>query len=85
MESIEEFYLNKYAALGMENTVESIRKYQMKFLQRAQNNEYLHEFLQESRAIVNNEGMIGQLIMKEGWKYDCNLSELNKNIDENAH
>jgi len=26
--------------------------------------------------------MIGQLIMKEGWKYDCNLSELNKNIDE---
>ncbi len=82
MESIEEFYLNKYAALGMENTVESIRKYQMKFLQRAQNNEYLHEFLQESRAIVNNEGMIGQLIMKEGWKYDCNLSELNKNINE---
>jgi len=82
MESIEEFYLNKYAALGMENTVESLRKYQMKFLKRAQNNEYLHEFLQESRAIVNNEGMIGQLIMKEGWKYDCNLSELNKNINE---
>jgi len=26
--------------------------------------------------------MIGQLIMKEGWKYDCNLSELNKNNDE---
>ena len=63
MESIEEFYLNKYAALGMENTVESIRKYQMKFLQRAQNNEYLHEFLQESRTIVNNEGMIEQLII----------------------
>ena len=54
----------------------------MKFLKRSQDNKYLHEFLQESRAIVNNEGMIGQLIMKEGWKYDCNLSELNKNIDE---
>jgi hypothetical protein len=26
--------------------------------------------------------MIGQLIVKEGWKYDCNLSELNKNIEE---
>jgi hypothetical protein len=26
--------------------------------------------------------MIGQLIVKEGWKYDCNLSGLNKNIEE---
>ena len=66
----------------METTVESVRKYQMKFIKRAQNNNYLHEFLNESRTIVNNEGMIGQLIMEEGWKYNCNLSELNKNIDE---
>ncbi len=34
-----------YTALGMQTTVESIRKYQMKFLQKAQNNKYLHEFL----------------------------------------
>jgi hypothetical protein len=47
----------------METTVESVRKYQMKFLKRAQDNNYLHEFLQESRTIVNNEGMIEQLII----------------------
>ena len=71
-----------YAALGMETTLESIKKYQMKFLQRAQNNKYENEFLLESRTIVNNEGMIGQLIMKEGWKYNCNMNELNKNIED---
>ena len=26
--------------------------------------------------------MIGQLIMKEGWKYNCNMNELNKNIED---
>ena len=71
-----------YAALGMETTLESIKQYQMKFLQRAQNNKYVNEFLLESRAIVNNEGMIGQLIMKEGWKYNCNMNELNKGIED---
>ncbi len=40
-----------YAALGMETTVESVRKYQIKFLKRAQDNNYLHEFRQESRTI----------------------------------
>ena len=65
----------------MKTTLESIGMHQMKFLQRAQNNKYVYEFLLESRAISNNKGMIGQLIMKEGWKFNCSLSELNKNIE----
>ena len=42
-------------------------------------NEYPYEFLQESRATVNNEGMVGQLIMNEGW---IDLNELNKSIED---
>ena len=67
--------------MSLESTKMSIRKLQMKFLLRAQNNDFVRNFIDESRKICNNEGMIGKLIMDEGWKYNSTLVELNKCIE----
>ena len=57
-----------------------ILKQQLKFILRAQDNEYVEEFLKQSRVLVNNEGMIGKIIIDQGWKYTVTLSELNECI-----
>jgi hypothetical protein len=46
----------------MESTANSILIQQMKFIKRIQLNEYLNEFLKESRKIKNNSGLIGRMI-----------------------
>jgi hypothetical protein len=69
-----------YAALSIESTKNIVLKQQMKFTLRAQDNEYVEEFLQQSHLPVNNEGMIGKIIMDQGWKYTVTLSELNECI-----
>jgi hypothetical protein len=57
-----------------------ILKQQLKFILRAQDNEYVEEFLKQSRVLVNNKGMIGKIIIDQGWKYTVTLSELNECI-----
>ena len=47
-----------YGALDMDSTVNSILIQQMKFIKRIQSNEYLNDFLVESRNIKNNSGLI---------------------------
>ena len=69
-----------YAALSIESTKNIILKQQLKFILRAQDNEYLEEFLKQSRVLVNNEGMIGKIIIDQGWKHTVTLSELNECI-----
>jgi hypothetical protein len=51
-----------YGALDMDSTANSILIQQMKFIKRIQTNEYLNEFLKESRNIKNNSGLIGRMI-----------------------
>ncbi len=53
----------------------------MKFIKRIQSNEYLNEFLVESRNIKNNSGLIGRLISNNNWSPNLNVDELNACIE----
>ena len=45
-------------------------------------NEYLKEFLDESRSIKNNSGLVGRLINSNNWDSSINVDQLNTLIDE---
>jgi hypothetical protein len=66
----------------MESAVNSIMIQQMKFIKRIQSNEYLNEFLKESRSLKNNIGLIGRLINNNNWEPNINVKQLNARIDE---
>jgi len=70
-----------YGALDMESTANSILIQQMKFIKRIQSNEYLNEFLKESRKIKNNSGLIGRMIKNNNWNPDLSVDELNACIE----
>ena len=53
----------------------------MKFIQRIQTNEYLNEFLKQSRYIKNNSGLVGRLIKNNNWDTNINVVQLNKCIN----
>ena len=53
----------------------------MKFIQRIQTNEYLKEFLKQSRYIKNNSGLVGRLIKNNNWDPNINVIQLNKCIN----
>jgi hypothetical protein len=55
---------------------------QMKFIKRIQSNEYLKEFLDESRSIKNNSGLVGRLINNNNWDSSISVDQLNTLIDE---
>ena len=44
-------------------------------------NEYLNEFLKESRKIKNNSGLIGRMIENNNWNPDLSVNELNACIE----
>jgi len=71
-----------YGALDMESTANSIMIQQMKFIKRIQSNEYLKEFLDESRSIKNNSGLVGRLINNNNWDSSISVDQLNTLIDE---
>ena len=53
----------------------------MKFIQRIQTNEYVNEFLKESRYIKNNSGLVGRLIKNNNWDPNIKVVQLNACID----
>ena len=55
---------------------------QMKFIKRIQSNEYLNEFLEESRNIKNNSGLIGRMIKNNNWNLNSSVDELNACIED---
>jgi len=69
-------------ALDIESTANSIMIQQMKFIKRIQSNEYLKEFLDESRSIKNNSGLVGRLINNNNWDSSISVDQLNTLIDE---
>jgi hypothetical protein len=71
-----------YGALDMGSTVNSILIQQMKFIKRIQSNEYLNEFLEESRNIKNNGGLIGRMIENNKWDPNLNVDKLNAWIED---
>ncbi len=42
-----------------------------------QSNEYLNEFLKESRSIKNNSGLVDKLINNNNWNSNINVEQLN--------
>ena len=71
-----------YGALDMDSTANSILIQQMKFIKRIQTNEYLNEFLNESREIKNNSGLIGRMIENQKWDPNMNVDKLNNCIED---
>ena len=69
-------------ARDMDSTANSILIQQMKFIKRIQTNEYLNEFLKESKNIKNNSGLIGRMIENQKWDPNMNIDKLNNCIDD---
>ncbi len=55
---------------------------QMNFILRIQKNDYVKNFLIESRNLMNNSGMIGRLLQISGWQPNIKLEKLNALILE---
>ena len=55
--------------------------HQIKFIQWIQTNEYLKEFLMESRFIKNSSGLVGRLINSNNWDPNISVEQLNECID----
>jgi hypothetical protein len=71
-------------ARDMDSTANSILIQQMKFIKRIQTNEYLNEFLKESKNIKNknNSGLIGIMIENNKWDPNMNVDKLNVCIED---
>jgi hypothetical protein len=69
-----------YGALDIESTRNTIMIQQINFIMRIQNNDYLKNFLIESRDLQNNSDMVGKLLLINEWQPNISLEKLNKLI-----
>ena len=70
-----------YGALGLETSEESIKLQQYKFLKRAQESPYLNEFIKQSLAIENFNGLLGKISKNIEPEKEISHENINRAID----
>ena len=70
-----------YGALGLETSEESIKLQQYKFLKRAQESPYLNEFIKQSLAIENFNGLLGKISKNIEPEKEISHENINRAVD----